>query len=68
MIAITFIVDEVLTGGFTAKAMGASIFTEAESYEQIREIIKKAVRCHFEGSELPKVIKLHFVKEEIISL
>ncbi len=68
MVAITFIVDEVLTGGFTAKAMGVSILTEAESYEQMKENIKKAVHCHFEGNELPKVIKLHFVKEEIISL
>lgn len=68
MTSVTFIIDEIFTGGFIAKAMGVSILTEAESYEQIKEKIKKAVHCHFEGAELPKVIKLHFVKEEIISL
>jgi hypothetical protein len=56
------------SGGYIAKAMGASILTEAESYDLVKEKIKKAVHCHFEGDELPKVIKLHFVKEEIISL
>ena len=68
MIAITFIVDEILTGGYIAKAMGVSILADAETYEQIKENVRKAVHCHFEGEELPKVIKLHFVKEEIISL
>lgn len=68
MTSVTFIIDEIFTGGYTAKAMGVSILTEAESYEQIKENIKKAVHCHFESDELPKVIKLHFVKEEIISL
>lgn len=68
MTEVAFIVDEAFLGGYTAKALGESIFAEGETYEQIKENVKKAVLCHFAERELPKVIKLHFVKEEIISL
>ncbi|MEQ8711575.1 MAG: 2-oxoisovalerate dehydrogenase [Cyclobacteriaceae bacterium] len=48
MSEIIFVVEESLDGGFEAKALGESIFTEAESLEELRTNIKEAVQCHFD--------------------
>lgn len=61
-----FLVEESLEGGFIAKALGESIFTEADTMEQLREMIKDAVLCHFDEGKAPKIIRLHFVKDEMI--
>jgi len=65
---IFFIVEESLDGGYTAKALGESIFTEGETIEEVKEAIKDAVKCHFEPDNLPKIIRIHFVKEEVVAL
>ena len=65
---VFFLVEEALEGGFTAKALGESIFTEAETMEELKINIVEAVKCHFETEKLPKIIRLHLVKEEILSL
>ncbi|CEP78043.1 2-oxoisovalerate dehydrogenase [Defluviitoga tunisiensis] len=52
---IIFLVEEDPEGGYTAKALGESIFTEADSLEEIKENIKNAISCHFDNEEdLPK--------------
>ncbi len=43
---IIFIVEEAPEGGYTAKALGESIFTEADSMKELKEMIKDSVRCH----------------------
>ena len=43
---IIFLVEEALEGGFTAKAIGESIFTEADTMDEIKVNIKEAVECH----------------------
>jgi hypothetical protein len=63
---IIFLVEESSEGGYEAKALGHSIFTEAETFEELKDSIKDAVHCHFEDSNLPKMIRIHLVKEEII--
>lgn len=68
MSEIIFIVEEAPEGGYTAKALDNNIFTEADTMEELKEMVKDAVRCHFETDDLPKIIRLHFVKEETISL
>jgi predicted RNase H-like HicB family nuclease len=65
---IIFIVEEALEGGFTAKALGESIFTEAETLEDLSKNVKEAVECHFEIDTMPNVIRLHMIKEEIIAI
>ena len=65
---IIFLVEESLDGGYEARAIGESIFTEAETLDALREAITEAVQCHFEDSERPKVARLHFVKEEVMAL
>jgi hypothetical protein len=65
---IIFLVHESPEGGFEAKALSASIFTEADTLGELREMVRDAVACHFEDEERPKVIRLHFVREEVIAL
>jgi predicted RNase H-like HicB family nuclease len=59
--------DEV-DGGFTASALGYGIHTQGDTMEELRTMVKDAVRCYFdEAMEAPKIIRLHFVKEEILA-
>ncbi len=63
---IIFLIEEAPEGGFTARALGESIFTEGETLEEIKKNIKEAVDCHFDDGKKPKLIRLHTVKEEVI--
>jgi len=65
---IIFLVEEGPEGGYEARALEHSIFTEAETVEELKEAAKDAVRCHFEGSDRPQVIRLHLVKDEVIAV
>jgi hypothetical protein len=64
---IIFLIEEAPEGGFTARALGHSIFTEADDMIALQANVKDAVRCHFDEQERPKVIRLHFLKEEVIA-
>ena len=44
---IAFIVEESPEGGYEAKAVGHSVFTEAETLDELKSKIQDAVRCHF---------------------
>ncbi len=68
MSEIIFILEEAPEGGYTAKALGEGIFTEAETMDELKEMIKDAIHCHFDNNDTPDIIRLHFVKEETISL
>lgn len=68
MSEIVFLVEEAPEGGYTARALGESIFTEADSLPELHEQVRDAVRCHFDEPEVPKVIRLHFVREEVIAV
>ncbi len=48
-----------------ARALGEAIFTEGETWEKLEEMVRDAVRCHF-GEETPPIIRLHFVREEVL--
>ena len=65
---IIFVVEESNEGGFEAKAFGHSIFTDADDLESLKANIKDAVKCHFEKNESPSVIRLHFVREELMAV
>lgn len=57
---IIFVVEESAEGGYEAKALGHSIYTEAEDLEELKVAVKDAVRCHFEEEEMPHVIRSLF--------
>ena len=64
---IVFLVEEAPEGGYTARALGESIFTEADSLPQLHVAVRDAVRCHFDEPGAPKLIRLHFVRDEVIA-
>jgi len=65
---IVFFVEESIDGGYEARALGHPIFTEGESLEEIKESVRDAVRCHFDDDDLLKIVRLHFVKDEVIAI
>lgn len=65
---IFFLVENAPEGGFTAKALGESIFTEADNLEELHVNVRDAVKCHFDEEKAPKMIRLHFVHEEVIAV
>ena len=67
MAEIVFVVEEAPEGGFTAKALGYSIYTEADTSNELKVAIKDALACHFEEDQKPHVVRLHYLKEEVIA-
>lgn len=68
MTELIFMVEEAPEGGFVARSLGPSIFTEADSLAELPEKVRDAVRCHFEAGQAPRVIRLHHVREEVITV
>ena len=65
---LIFLIEEAPEGGYTARALGESIFTEADDVAKLEESIRDAVRCHFEEDAVPRVVRLHFTREEVITV
>jgi hypothetical protein len=65
---IIFSVQESPDGGYEAKALSAPIFTEADNLEELRSAVRDATECHFEKGKCPKLIRLHFVRDEVIAV
>lgn len=64
---IIFLIEQAVEGGYTARALGESIFTEGDDLDDLRKNIREAVDCHFEPDKKPKVIRLHQVSDEVIA-
>jgi len=59
--------EDEADGGYTAHALGYGINTQGETLEEIRAMVKDAVECYFdETTPTPKVIRLHFVRDEVL--
>ncbi len=67
MSEVIFQVEEADEGGYMARALGHAIFTEAESLDELRDNVRDAVRCHFDEGTGPKLIRLHFVRDEVLA-
>jgi len=65
---VIFLVEEAPEGGYQAKALGHAIFTEAGTFEELKRMAQDAVQCHFEAEEMPRLIRLHMVKDEVIAV
>lgn len=61
-----FSVEESPKGGYEARALGHSIYTQADTLAELKEIVRDAVCCHFDKGTRPRVIRLHPVKDEVI--
>ncbi len=63
---IIFEVHESPEGGYEARGLGHSIFTAADTLDELKAMVRDAVRCHFEPAAAPRLIRLHLVKDEVI--
>jgi hypothetical protein len=59
--------EDGVDGGYNARALGHDIFTQGDNLDEIRAMVKDAVVCHFGKSERPRVIRLHFVRDEVLT-
>jgi len=65
---IIFLVKEAPEGGFTARALGHSIFTEGDNWDDLKQAVQAAVRCHFDEGQQPRVIRLSSDQAKLPSL
>jgi hypothetical protein len=65
---IFFLVEEAPEGGYAARALGESIFTEADTLDELHANVRDAVQCHFEEGKAPKMVRLHFTHEEVLAI
>lgn len=64
---LIFLVEDDPAGGYIARALGHSVFTEADTLDELRRNVRDAVDCHFAQGAGPKIIRLHFVREEVLT-
>jgi predicted RNase H-like HicB family nuclease len=64
---ILFTVEEAPEGGYVARALGHGVFVQADTLAELREQVRDAVACHFEPAEKPRLIRLHFVRDEVLA-
>ena len=67
MTEIIFLVEEDSEGGYIARAINEAIFTQADTLEELRSMVRDAVQCHFDDADRPQFIRLQIVREEIIA-
>jgi hypothetical protein len=65
---IMFVVEEAPEGGLIARALGESIYTEADDIESLHQQVRETVHCHFDEDKIPKIIRLHFTREEVLAV
>jgi hypothetical protein len=63
---IIFLVEEAPEGGYLARALGHSIYTEAVTWPELASAVREAVSCHFDADQAPRMIRLRLVHEEVI--
>ena len=60
MSEIVFLIEDDVDGGYIARALGESIFTQADDIDSLKKMLRDAVRCHFSDEQTrPKIIRLH---------
>lgn len=67
MTEILFLVEEAEEGGHVARSFYDSIYSQADTLDELREMVRDAVECHFDDGETPNLIRLHIIKDEVIA-
>jgi predicted RNase H-like HicB family nuclease len=64
---LIFEIRDAEEGGFYARALGHGIFTQAETWDELRANVLEAVSLHFEdASSRPRLVQIHYVRDELI--
>ncbi len=61
------VVDQTPRGGYTARAPGEAIVTQADTVQGLHANVRDALRCHFDDGAAPRMIRLHFARDEVIT-
>ena len=64
---IVFEVIQEEDGGYVAEALGESIFTQADTWEELRENVREAVSAFYFDRTAPQSIRLHLIRDEVLS-
>ena len=65
---LVFVVEEAPEGGYVARALGHAIFTDGDTPQEVEANSRDAVRCHFDEDDLPQMIRLHYVRDDVIAV
>jgi len=64
---LIFEIRDAEEGGYYARALGHAIFTEANTWEELRANVLEAVSVHFQDAPIrPRIVQLHYVKDELL--
>jgi predicted RNase H-like HicB family nuclease len=67
MSELVFEVTQEADGGFVAEALGESIFTQADTWEELRANVREAVNAYYFDKPAPKQLRLHLVRDEVLA-
>ena len=68
---MTAVIYEVIKSdavGYEACALGHSIFSPGEAWDDLKEMARKAVMCHYDEQDSPNAIRLQQVRDELITV
>jgi predicted RNase H-like HicB family nuclease len=65
---LVFEVTEEAEGGYSAECLTENIFTEGETWEELRANVREAAQAYFFDKPKPQFIRLHLVRNEVLSL
>jgi len=65
---IIFEITEAIEGGYDARALGYGIFTQGDNWDDLKVMVKDAVLCYFDEGEAPRIIRLHLVHDEVVTV
>jgi predicted RNase H-like HicB family nuclease len=64
---LVFTITQEADGGFVAEALGESIITQADTWEELRTNVREAVTAFYFDQPAPKVVRLHLVRDEVLA-
>ncbi len=63
------VTEDEIDGGYSASALGYGIHTQANTMGELRHNVREAVDCYFDETMVrPSIIRLHFVRDEVLAL
>ncbi len=65
---LIFEVAQEADGGFTAEAIGEAIFTQADTWEELKSNVREAVQAFYFDSAPPGSIRLRMVRDEVLAV
>ena len=64
---IEFSVTQESDGGFVAECLSQDIFTQGDTWEELRANVREAVAAYFFDQPKPAVVRLHLVRDEVLA-